>query len=97
MRQALNVLESTVAGLGAVSAEHVFKVCLVVFTTRAYEQIVDQPHPFVVAQILSACAAGVCSFAFVVLVVFFIAFGCLCLLSYRTADIAKAMELSRRM
>jgi len=45
MRQALNNLQSTTSGYGIVNRENVFKVC-------------DQPHPGIVAAILSACAEG---------------------------------------
>ena len=45
MRHALNNLQSTVAGFGAVTAENVFKV-------------VDQPHPVVVSSILQNCQNG---------------------------------------
>ncbi|CAN3362404.1 replication factor C subunit 4 [Diutina catenulata] len=43
MRQALNNLQSTVAGFGLVNDTNVFK-------------IVDQPHPLVVQKLLGACA-----------------------------------------
>lgn len=42
MRQALNNLQSTVAGFGVVNQENVFKVC-------------DQPHPLLVGQIVENC------------------------------------------
>lgn len=42
MRQAINNLQSTVAGFGFVNDVNVFK-------------IVDQPHPLVIQQILSSC------------------------------------------
>jgi replication factor C subunit 2/4 len=45
MRQAINNLQSTVAGSGFVSAENVFKVC-------------DQPHPVVVQKLLAFCEKG---------------------------------------
>lgn len=45
MRQALNNAQSTAAGFGFISQEHVFKVC-------------DQPHPLVVQQMLELCASG---------------------------------------
>ncbi|PLW35019.1 hypothetical protein PCASD_15338 [Puccinia coronata f. sp. avenae] len=45
MRQAINNLQSTVAGSGFVSAENVFKVC-------------DQPHPVVVQKLLTFCEKG---------------------------------------
>jgi len=45
MRHALNNLQSTWAGSGAITAENVFKV-------------VDQPHPIVVQKILETCVAG---------------------------------------
>jgi replication factor C subunit 2/4 len=45
MRNALNNLQSTYAGMGTVTADNVFKV-------------VDQPHPVVVSSILEAAADG---------------------------------------
>ncbi|GAO50338.1 P-loop containing nucleoside triphosphate hydrolase protein [Saitoella complicata NRRL Y-17804] len=45
MRQAVNNLQSTVAGFGFVSADNVFKVC-------------DQPHPIAVQSLLLACHRG---------------------------------------
>ena len=45
MRNALNNLQSTAAGLGAITAENVFKV-------------VDQPHPKVVGRIVEHCSSG---------------------------------------
>lgn len=45
MRQALNNAQSTAAGFGFISQEHVFKVC-------------DQPHPLTVQEILELCASG---------------------------------------
>jgi len=45
MRQALNNLQATWSGLGAITAENVFKV-------------VDQPHPTLVQAILQNCADG---------------------------------------
>lgn len=45
MRQAINNLQSTVAGFGFVNDVNVFK-------------IVDQPHPLVVQKILSCCVKG---------------------------------------
>lgn len=45
MRQALNNLQATSAGFGLVSGPNVFKVC-------------DQPHPLLVARIVSQCAGG---------------------------------------
>jgi len=47
MRHALNNLQSTVAGFGMVSEEHVYKVC-------------DQPHPRAVEEVV--CAARDCHF-----------------------------------
>lgn len=43
MRQALNNLQATYSGFGFVNQENVFKVC-------------DQPHPLLVAQIITHCA-----------------------------------------
>ncbi|PWN49330.1 P-loop containing nucleoside triphosphate hydrolase protein [Violaceomyces palustris] len=45
MRQAINNLQSTWTGLGFVNAENVFKVC-------------DQPHPFLMKDILNSCQKG---------------------------------------
>lgn len=45
MRQALNNLQSTFRGYGAVTAENVFKVC-------------DQPHPEAVTNMLRQCLTG---------------------------------------
>lgn len=45
MRQAINNLQSTVAGFGFVNDVNVFK-------------IVDQPHPLIIKRILSACVSG---------------------------------------
>uniref|UniRef100_A0A914WSH4 Replication factor C subunit 2 n=2 Tax=Plectus sambesii TaxID=2011161 RepID=A0A914WSH4_9BILA len=45
MRQALNNLQSTVAGFGFVNAENVFKVC-------------DEPHPELVRDMLINCSQG---------------------------------------
>jgi len=45
MRNALNNLQSTVAGFGHVSMESVYKVC-------------DQPHPSVILKILESCCEG---------------------------------------
>eukprot|EP00743_Colponemidia_sp_Colp-15_P006626 GILK01007143.1.p1 GENE.GILK01007143.1~~GILK01007143.1.p1 ORF type:complete len:365 (+),score=39.53 GILK01007143.1:51-1097(+) len=45
MRQALNNLQSTVAGFGIVTADNVFKVC-------------DQPHPMVVKEIVRSCLSS---------------------------------------
>lgn len=45
MRQAINNLESTVAGFGLVSGDNVFKVC-------------DQPHPLVVRAIIKSVLEG---------------------------------------
>jgi replication factor C subunit 2/4 len=45
MRQALNNLQSTAAGLGSITAENVFKV-------------VDQPHPITMKNILLLCNKG---------------------------------------
>lgn len=45
MRNALNNLQSTAAGFGMVTSEHVYKVC-------------DQPHPLKVAALLQSCLAG---------------------------------------
>jgi ATPase involved in DNA replication len=45
MRQAINNLQSTVAGFGFVNDVNVFK-------------IVDQPHPLVVQKILTCCIKG---------------------------------------
>ncbi|KAJ1563877.1 replication factor C subunit 4, partial [Cladochytrium tenue] len=45
MRQAINNLQSTSAGFGLVTAEHVFKVC-------------DQPNPAAAAQFLASCLAA---------------------------------------
>ncbi|KNC49868.1 replication factor C subunit 4 [Thecamonas trahens ATCC 50062] len=45
MRQAINNLESTVAGFGMVTPDHVFKVC-------------DQPHPVVVKAMIAAVRQG---------------------------------------
>lgn len=45
MRQALNNAQSTAAGFGFISQEHVFKVC-------------DQPHPVSVQEILVLCHKG---------------------------------------
>jgi len=42
MRQALNNLQSTVAGFGVVSSENVFKVC-------------DEPHPILIKDMLNYC------------------------------------------
>lgn len=48
MRQALNNLQATHSGFGLVSQENVFKVC-------------DQPHPLLVAKIITHCQAGTLS------------------------------------
>jgi replication factor C subunit 2/4 len=45
MRQAVNNLQSTVAGFGLVNGENVFKVC-------------DQPHPIAVQNLLRECQKG---------------------------------------
>lgn len=45
MRQAINNLQSTVAGFGLVNGENVFKVC-------------DQPHPIAVQKMLRDCQNG---------------------------------------
>ena len=45
MRNALNALQSTAAGVGSITAEAVFKV-------------VDQPHPKVVGRIVEWCEKG---------------------------------------
>ena len=45
MRQAVNNLQSTVAGFGLVNGENVFKVC-------------DQPHPIAVQNMLRSCHKG---------------------------------------
>ena len=45
MRQAVNNLQSTVAGFGLVNGENVFKVC-------------DQPHPIAVQNLLRSCHKG---------------------------------------
>ena len=45
MRQAINNLQSTVAGFGLVNGENVFKVC-------------DQPHPIAVQNLLRECQKG---------------------------------------
>lgn len=45
MRQAINNLQSTVAGFGFVSAENVYRVC-------------DSPHPAAIQGILEACIGG---------------------------------------
>lgn len=45
MRQALNNLQSTVAGFSFVNAEHVYRVC-------------DSPHPAVIEEILLSCTKG---------------------------------------
>ena len=45
MRQAINNLQSTVAGFGLVNGENVFKVC-------------DQPHPIAIQNLLSNCQKG---------------------------------------
>ena len=45
MRAALNALQACVAGMGAVTADTVFRV-------------VDQPHPKVLLRVMSLCAAG---------------------------------------
>jgi replication factor C subunit 2/4 len=45
MRQAVNNLQSTVAGFGLVNGENVFKVC-------------DQPHPIAVKALLKHCDKG---------------------------------------
>lgn len=45
MRQAINNLQSTAQGFGFVNSENVFKVC-------------DQPHPFLVKEVISACLRG---------------------------------------
>lgn len=45
MRQAINNLQSTVAGFGLVNGENVFKVC-------------DQPHPIAVQTMLRNCNKG---------------------------------------
>ncbi len=45
MRQAINNLQSTVAGFGLVNGENVFKVC-------------DQPHPIAVQNLLRDCQRG---------------------------------------
>ena len=45
MRQAINNLQSTVAGFGLVNGENVFKVC-------------DQPHPIAVQKMLRDCHNG---------------------------------------
>jgi len=45
MRQAINNLQSTVAGFGFVSPENVFKVC-------------DEPHPLLVKEMLNHCVAS---------------------------------------
>ena len=45
MRQAVNNLQSTVAGFGLVNGENVFKVC-------------DQPHPIAVQNLLRSCNKG---------------------------------------
>src|SRR5277367_2560357 len=45
MRQAINNLQSTVAGFGLVNGENVFKVC-------------DQPHPIAVQNMLRECLNG---------------------------------------
>jgi replication factor C subunit 2/4 len=45
MRQAVNNLQSTVAGFGLVNGENVFKVC-------------DQPHPIAVQNLLRRCNKG---------------------------------------
>ena len=45
MRQALNSMQSTVAGFRLVTADNVFKVC-------------DEPHPLLVKDMLDHCVAG---------------------------------------
>src|SRR2546421_3106652 len=45
MRQAINNLQSTVAGFGLVNGENVFRVC-------------DQPHPIAVQNLLRDCHKG---------------------------------------
>jgi replication factor C subunit 2/4 len=45
MRQALNNAQSTAAGFGFLSSDHVYKVC-------------DQPHPTFVKHVLELCAQG---------------------------------------
>ena len=45
MRQAINNLQSTVAGFGLVNGENVFRVC-------------DQPHPIAVQKMLRDCHQG---------------------------------------
>ena len=45
MRQAINNLQSTVAGFGFVDSENVFKVC-------------DQPHPLAIQNLCKACFEG---------------------------------------
>ena len=45
MRQGLNNLQATAAGFGTVNAENVYRVC-------------DQPHPMVLAGMISKCAEG---------------------------------------
>jgi replication factor C subunit 2/4 len=45
MRQAINTLESTYQGFGAITEENVLKV-------------VDEPHPMIVKRIVDACAIG---------------------------------------
>ena len=45
MRQAINNLQSTVAGFGLVNGENVFKVC-------------DQPHPIAIQNLLRDCYKG---------------------------------------
>jgi replication factor C subunit 2/4 len=45
LRHALNNLQSTSAGLGAITADNVFKV-------------VDQPHPLTVKAIIDHCSRG---------------------------------------
>eukprot|EP00455_Lapot_gusevi_P027037 TRINITY_DN2859_c0_g1_i11.p1 TRINITY_DN2859_c0_g1~~TRINITY_DN2859_c0_g1_i11.p1 ORF type:complete len:267 (-),score=50.72 TRINITY_DN2859_c0_g1_i11:23-718(-) len=45
LRQALNNLQSTYAGFGAITADNVFKVC-------------DQPHPLYMQKILGFCIQG---------------------------------------
>lgn len=45
MRQAINTLESTYQGFGAINEENVLKV-------------VDEPHPMIIKRIIDACAVG---------------------------------------
>lgn len=45
LRQAINSLQATASGFGFISPEHVYRVC-------------DQPHPTVVADIVSKCLRG---------------------------------------